>query len=108
MQQPSLAFAINTVAADVRESHPDLSKPMAIQHALDTVSADTLDEDNETAASYRVVLTADAGEVALCLSELVSGQRLDENDVWQSTDGRSATIDGVDALEWLNAVYCLD
>jgi len=103
MQQPSLAFALNTVAADVRESHPDLSKPMAIQHALDTVSADTLDEDNETAASYLVVLTADAGEVAVVLAATCGLQVTDE-DVWQSTDNRSATIDGMDALQWLDAM----
>lgn len=46
------------VIADVRESHPDMTKSEALQHAFDTVDPSSIYGDDPVATAYRLLLIA--------------------------------------------------
>lgn len=100
-----LATAIRLVVEDVRQSYPQMSEPAAIEHARDSVGVAELNWDEPNAAAWKLVLETHAGELVLSVAGLVDAT-IEDSDVWVSTDGAHATIDGMPALEWLDAVFC--
>lgn len=104
----NLTLALNATLTDVKASYPWMNAANAAAHTRATVNPDTLDGDegDETRDAYHAVLTASEADLAMAVSGLV-GAKLDENDVFAALDG-TATIDGMPALEWLDAVYGAD
>lgn len=98
-----LTAAIQVVTQDVHASYPHLSRPLAIQHALDTVSPPALNHDDPTAPAYLRVHQASVAELTLAIAKM-DGHTLDHGDVHESPM-EGATIDGMNPFEWLDAVY---
>lgn len=97
----TLADAILVVTTDQRQSMA-CGPATAVGHALNTLSVATLNEDDATYEPYKMVLEANQGELALQVA-LMLELGLEDGDVWVSTDGY-ASIDGMDAFEWLAAM----
>lgn len=103
MDQPlSLADAILVVLTDQRESMA-CGPATAVGHVLNTIGLDELNMDDPTGTAYKMVLEAHVGELAMQVA-LMLEIALEDTDVWVSTDGAHATIDGMDPFEWLAAV----
>ena len=98
----TLADAILVVLTDQRQSMA-CGPATAVSHALNTVSVATLNQDDATYEPYKMVLEAHVGDLAVQVA-LMLEISINEDDVWVSTDGAHATIDGMDPFEWLAAV----
>jgi hypothetical protein len=96
-----LTAAIVIVAQDVRESFPELSRPLAIKHALETTAEHSLNQDDPSFTAYKALHQASTAEVILAMAHLEC-LTLDRGDVLE-VDG-VATIDGMNVFEWLDLV----
>jgi len=98
----TLADAILAVTTDQRQSF-SCGPATAVGHVLNTLSLEQLNEDDATYEPYKMVLEAHVGDLAVQVA-LMLEISINEDDVWVSTDGAHATIDGMDPFEWLAAV----
>lgn len=97
----TLADAILVVLTDQRQSMA-CGPATAVGHALNTVSVDTLNEDDATYEPYKMVLEADRSDLVLQVAQMLE-IGLTADDMWLSTDGW-LSIDGMDPFEWLAAL----
>ena len=97
-----LAQAIRLVVEDVHASHPGMTTPAAIAHAWNSVDPAGLNWDDEpSATAYSVVLSTDVMHLAVEIGREATLQL----SVWDFTgQGDDVTIDGMPALEWLDAM----
>lgn len=98
----NLATAIRIVVEDVRASYPQMTAPAAIEYARDTVNPDTLDHtDPQNGDAWAVVLGASVKDLAVELGREATLQL----SVWDfAGSGDDVTLDGMPALEWLDAM----
>lgn len=98
----TLADAILAVTSDQRQSF-SCGSATAVGHALNTLTLEMLNPDDATYEPYKMVLEAHVGDLAVQVA-LMLEISISEDDVWVSTDGANATIDGMDPFEWLAAI----
>src|SRR5690348_16530001 len=97
-----LVTAIKIVAQDVRASYPEMTTAAAIDHARDSVNPDTLDHtDPQNGDAWAVVLGASVMDLAIEIGR--------EGTLTLTTwdfvgSGDDVTLDGMPALEWLDAM----
>lgn len=63
----TLTSAIQEVAADQRESDPEITTRDAVEHVRATIGVDQVQDDADNAAAYRMVLAATDAEISAAL-----------------------------------------